>query len=172
MNAPTYKEFRMWAYANAYTTETLAPYVQADNPLKAIERILFHLAGTRFDDEPLPYPKLCQLYQETTGLKAKGTTDTTVAERHLAPDEETAWIESQFRTWAPERITMYYQNAALQWRVDLAPKLAKALEKLTTARTDSKRCQCGCRKKVTGRAKYATSACQRRAHRRKMVNAA
>lgn len=172
MQAPTYNEFRTWAYVNAYTPETLTPYVLADNPLKAAERILVHLAGTRFDDEPLPYPKLCQLYQETTGLKAKGTTDATTAERRLTPDEETAWIECQFRTWAPERITRYYQNAALQWRVDHAPKLAKALEKLTPVRTSTKRCQCGCRKKVTGRAKYATSACQRRAHRRKMVNAA
>jgi hypothetical protein len=66
MNAPTYKEFRAWAYVNTYTPETLAPCVQADNPLKAAERILAHLAGTRFDDEPLPYQKLCQLYHGAT----------------------------------------------------------------------------------------------------------
>jgi hypothetical protein len=60
---PTYREFRTWALAQGYTPETLAPHVQADNPLKTAERILVHLAGTRWDDEPLPYPKLCQLYR-------------------------------------------------------------------------------------------------------------
>jgi hypothetical protein len=163
MQAPTYKELRTWAYVNAYTPETLAPYVQADNPLKAAERILVHLADTRWDDEPLPYPKLCQLYY--------GKVSATIATvSPLTPDEETAWIECQFRTWAPERITRYYQNAALQWKVDHAPKLARALEKLTPLRTSTKRCQCGCRKKVTGRARYATGACQRRAHRQRIAS--
>jgi hypothetical protein len=160
MQATTYQEFRTWAYVNAYTTARLAPYIQSDSPEKAAERILVHLAGTRLDDEPLPYPKLCQLYHGEVA-------STTAAASPLIPDEETAWIECQFRTWAPERITRYYRNAALRWKVDHAPKLAKALEKLTPARTSHKRCQYGCRKKVTGRAKYATAACQRQAHRQR-----
>jgi hypothetical protein len=61
--APTYRAFRAWALAQGYTPETLAPFVQADNPLKTAERLLIHLAGTRWDDEPLPYPKLRQLYR-------------------------------------------------------------------------------------------------------------
>lgn len=153
---PTYKEFREFALSRSFTPETLAPFVQSVRPLQAAERILVHLAGTRFDDEPLPYPKLFQLYQ--------GTTDTTEAVPRLTPDEETAWIEGQFRLgqdgeWTPQRIINYYKNSLLQWRVDNAPRLAKALENLAPARTSTKRCQCGCRKEVQGRAKYATAAC-------------
>jgi hypothetical protein len=161
---PTYRQFREFALQRGMTPQTLAPHIQSDHPEKAAERFLVHLVGTRWDDELLPYPKLCQLYQ--------GTTDTTTAERRLTPDEETAWIEGQFRLgqdgeWTPQRIINYYKNSLLQWRVDQAPKLAKALEKLSPARTSTKRCQCRCRKKVTGRAKFATAACQRRAHRQR-----
>jgi hypothetical protein len=61
--APTYKEFRTFALARGWTPKDLALFVQADNPLKSAARILYHLAGTRWDAEPLPYPKLCQLYR-------------------------------------------------------------------------------------------------------------
>jgi hypothetical protein len=62
MYAPTYLELRLWALENGYTPSTLAPYVESDNPQKTAVRILFHLHGSRWDDEPIPYPKLCQLY--------------------------------------------------------------------------------------------------------------
>ena len=70
---PTYKEFRSFALSKGWTPKDLAPFVQADDPLRTTERILFHLAGTRWDDEPLPYPKLCQLYRgsdATSGRQA------------------------------------------------------------------------------------------------------
>jgi hypothetical protein len=160
MQPPTYRQFREFALRRGLTPQTLALYVQSDHPEKAAERLLIHLAGTRWDDEPLPYPKLCQLYRGEVA-------STTATVSPLTPDEETAWIECQFRTWPPERITRYYRNAALQWKGDHAPKLAKALDKHIAASTSTKRCQCGCMKKVKGRAKYATSACQRRAHRQR-----
>jgi len=58
----TYKEFREFALSRSFTPETLAPFVQSDRPLQAAARIMVHLAGTRFDDEPLPFPMLCQLH--------------------------------------------------------------------------------------------------------------
>jgi hypothetical protein len=61
--APTYKEFRTLALSRGWTPKDLAPFVQADNPLKTAEHLLVHFAGTRWDDEPLPYPKLCELYR-------------------------------------------------------------------------------------------------------------
>jgi hypothetical protein len=60
--APTYKQFRDFALSHGYTGRTLAPHVEADEPIKTATRILVFLAGTRWDDEPLPYPKLCQFY--------------------------------------------------------------------------------------------------------------
>jgi hypothetical protein len=71
---PTYKEFRAWALAHDYTPETLKPHVQAGDPFKTAVRILIHLAGTHWDNEPLPYPKLCALYnaaQEAEPPKAE-----------------------------------------------------------------------------------------------------
>jgi hypothetical protein len=61
---PTYRQFREFALKRGLTPQTLAPYVQSDHPEKAAERLLIHLASTRWDDAPLPYPKLCQLYRE------------------------------------------------------------------------------------------------------------
>jgi hypothetical protein len=98
---------------------TLAPHVEADAPIKTATRILVLLTGTRWDDEPLPYPRLRRLYYGQVAA-------TKAIVSPLTPDEQTVWIECQFRTWAPERIIRYYENAALQWKVDHAPKLAKA----------------------------------------------
>jgi hypothetical protein len=61
--APTYKQFHDFALSHGYTGRTLAPHVEADEPIKTATRILVFLAGTRWDDEPLPYPKLCRLYR-------------------------------------------------------------------------------------------------------------
>jgi hypothetical protein len=66
MHAPTYHEFRTWALSQGYVPETLAPHVEADNPLKTAERVLVHLAGSTFDEQPLPYAKLCALYRGAT----------------------------------------------------------------------------------------------------------
>jgi hypothetical protein len=70
MSAPTYREFRDFALSHGYTGLTLAPDVEADEPVKTATRILVFLAGTRWDDEPLPYPKLCQLYHGVTEAQA------------------------------------------------------------------------------------------------------
>jgi hypothetical protein len=68
----TYKEFRTWALSEGWTGRKLAPYMEADEPLKTATRILVLLAGTHFDDQPLPYPKLCQLYHAVS-LKTMST---------------------------------------------------------------------------------------------------
>jgi hypothetical protein len=62
VQSPTYGQFREFALQQGLTPQTLATYVQSDHPEKTAERLLIHLVGTRWDDEPLPYPKLCQLY--------------------------------------------------------------------------------------------------------------
>jgi hypothetical protein len=70
MEAPTYKEFRQLANLQNWTGKDLAPFVQADEPEKTAERILYHLAGVissrsgfSWDDCPLPYPILCEVYR-------------------------------------------------------------------------------------------------------------
>jgi hypothetical protein len=68
--APTYKQFRDFALSHGYTGRTLAPHVEADEPVKTATRLLVFLAGTRWDDEPLPYPKLCRLYHGATEVQA------------------------------------------------------------------------------------------------------
>jgi hypothetical protein len=45
MTAPTYRAFRQLAISQGWTPKDLAPFVQADEPEKAAERILYHLAG-------------------------------------------------------------------------------------------------------------------------------
>jgi hypothetical protein len=69
---PTYNQFRDFALSHGHTGRTLAPHVEADEPVKTATRILVFLAGTRWDEEPLPYPKLCRLYhgmEETEAIK-------------------------------------------------------------------------------------------------------
>jgi hypothetical protein len=70
MQAPTYKEFRQLATSQGWTPKDLAPFVQADEPEKTAERILYHLAGVvssrsgfSWDECPLPYPILCEVYR-------------------------------------------------------------------------------------------------------------
>src|ERR671924_736773 len=46
--------------------QDLAPFVQADNPEQTAARILYHLAGTHWADEPLPYLELCEVYHQGT----------------------------------------------------------------------------------------------------------
>jgi hypothetical protein len=72
MQAPTYKEFRDFALTHGYTGSTLAPHTKADEPIKTATRIL--LAGTRWDDEPLPYPKLCALYNGVSTITSTHST--------------------------------------------------------------------------------------------------
>jgi hypothetical protein len=69
MSAPTYQDFRQLAISQGWTPKDLAPFVQADEPEKAAERILYHLAGVissrsgfTWDDCLLPYPILCEVY--------------------------------------------------------------------------------------------------------------
>jgi hypothetical protein len=70
MSAPTYQDFRQLAATHGWTPKDLAPFVQADDPERTAERILYHLtgvvssqAGFAWDDCPLPYPILCEVYQ-------------------------------------------------------------------------------------------------------------
>jgi hypothetical protein len=65
--APTYKEF--CTLARGWTPKDLAPFVQADAPEQTAARILYHLDGIQssktgfsWDDYPLPYPILCEVY--------------------------------------------------------------------------------------------------------------
>jgi hypothetical protein len=69
MSAPTYRDFRQLAFTHGWTPKDLAPFVQADEPEKTAERILYRLAGVvssqtgfAWDDCPLPYPILCEVY--------------------------------------------------------------------------------------------------------------
>jgi hypothetical protein len=69
MTAPTYAQFRTLALSQGWTPKDLAPFVQSDNPEATANRILYHLAGVvssptgfSWDDCPLPYPILCEVY--------------------------------------------------------------------------------------------------------------
>jgi hypothetical protein len=53
-----------------WTAKDLAPFTQADDPQATAERILDHLAGVvssrsgfTWDECPLPYPILCDVYR-------------------------------------------------------------------------------------------------------------
>jgi hypothetical protein len=70
VNTPTYQEFRQLAFFQGWTLKDLAPFVQADQPEKTAERILYCLAGVvstqtgfAWDECPLPYPILCEVYR-------------------------------------------------------------------------------------------------------------
>jgi hypothetical protein len=95
MNAPTYQDFRQLATSQGWTPKDLAPFVQADEPEKTAERILYHLAGVvssqtgfAWDECPLPYPILCEVYQH-------GALDRSLIE---APPDATAEPELSART--------------------------------------------------------------------------
>jgi hypothetical protein len=69
MSTPTYLQFRQLATSQGWTPKDLAPFVQADEPERTAERILYHLAGVvssrsgfSWDECPLPYPILCEVY--------------------------------------------------------------------------------------------------------------
>jgi hypothetical protein len=69
MSVPTYQEFCQLALSQGWTPKDLAPFVQADNPERTAERILYYLTGIvsshsgfSWDDCPLPYPILCEVY--------------------------------------------------------------------------------------------------------------
>jgi hypothetical protein len=69
LSAPTDQEFRQLAMSEGWTSKDLAAFVQADDPERTAERILYHLAGVvasqsgfAWDDCPLPYPILCEVY--------------------------------------------------------------------------------------------------------------
>jgi hypothetical protein len=86
MSAPTYQEFRRLALTHGWTPKDLAPFVQADQPEKTAERILYHLAGVvssrtgfAWDDCPLPCPILRAVYE-------RGALDRSLIE---APENET-----------------------------------------------------------------------------------
>jgi hypothetical protein len=73
VQTPTYKQFRTFALSQGWTPKDLAPFTQADQPEKAAERILYHLDGVvssqtdfSWDDCPLPYPILCEVYERRT----------------------------------------------------------------------------------------------------------
>jgi hypothetical protein len=70
MSTPTYLQFRQLATSQGWTPKDLASFVQADEPEKTAERILYRLAGVvssktgfAWDDCPLPYPILCEVYR-------------------------------------------------------------------------------------------------------------
>jgi hypothetical protein len=73
MSTPTYQEFRQLAQSHGWTPKDLAPLVQADDSEKTAERILYDLAGVvssrsgfSWDECPLPYPILCEVYRRGT----------------------------------------------------------------------------------------------------------
>jgi hypothetical protein len=109
---PTYREFREFALSKGLTPETLAPYVQSDSPEKAAERILVYLAGTRWDDKPLPYPRLCQLYHSDyptdkpeTSVRAPCILNQTLPlEVPDAPPLHRAWLDLFDAGWTLEKI--------------------------------------------------------------------
>jgi hypothetical protein len=235
MQAPTYKEFRTWAYVNAYTPETLAPYVQADNPLKAAERVLVHLADTRWDSVPLPYPKLCQLYHGESSSETREPS--TLAPRPFnqiprtevldVPPLHRAWLnlwdagwsvekiattwnqppdsveailddlsqqplppehvtlslprnraecdkrhqllrELAERGWSQEsllRITGCYTTEVLSSIIGKPSSKASAPRKSRAKLSPSRRCICGCKKRLKGRQRYASDACRKKVTR-------
>jgi hypothetical protein len=86
MSTPTYLQFRQLATSHGWTPKDLAPFVQADEPEKTAERILYRLAGVvssqtgfAWDDCPLPYPILCEVYR-------RGALDRSLIE--VPPDTE------------------------------------------------------------------------------------
>jgi hypothetical protein len=97
MEAPTYKEFRDFALTHGYTGRALAPYVEADEPIKTATRILVFLAGTRWDNEPLPYPKLCELYhgnKETASPTHSPRTHVELADALVSGRKDRPWLKS------------------------------------------------------------------------------
>jgi hypothetical protein len=90
-STPTYKEFRALVEAKQWSVAWLAQRCKANEPTKTVERILYHLAGTSWDEEPLPYPSLCKLYWEAMG---EGTPEQVAASlplmdtRYLLPMHE------------------------------------------------------------------------------------
>jgi hypothetical protein len=85
MSAPTYQEFRQLAISQGRTPKDLAPFVQADQPERTAERILYHLAGVvsshsgfSWDECLLPYPILCEVYQR--GALGRSLIETPVEE--------------------------------------------------------------------------------------------
>jgi hypothetical protein len=84
---PTYRAFREWVLNDGCTAEELASAIEADDPFATAERILVHLANTHWDDEPLPYPKLCRLYDKAHRTPdPDDTPDTPVQTPPLGPD--------------------------------------------------------------------------------------
>jgi hypothetical protein len=87
MTEPTYLEFRQLALSQGWTPKDIAPFVQADNPEGTVERILYHLAGVvssrtgfAWDDCPLPYPILCEVYHR--GALNRSLIETPVEQTH------------------------------------------------------------------------------------------
>jgi hypothetical protein len=184
---PTYKEFKEWALAHDHTPATLAPYITDGNPLKRAVGLLFGLAGTHWDAEPLYIPALCDLYHGITKDETPEPSEdhaVTIGDfRALA--HERGWSEAYLveqckreidnprevireilsgKGLTKPRFTNYDQperlvdicNTALVWKPLL--RLYNEREPL---------CKCGCKQPLLGRQQYATSACQRRDHRRR-----
>jgi hypothetical protein len=127
MEAPTYQEFRAWALSNGYTGRTLAPYVEADEPIKTATRILVFLAGTRWDHEPLPYLKLCRLYHGVSESKPQALEPyppLTVADFRGTdiPRSHAVWMALWDAGWSCEKI-------ATTWDQPLE-SVVEALDKL------------------------------------------
>jgi hypothetical protein len=105
MQSPTYLEFRQLALSQGWTSKDLAPFVQADQPEKTAERILYHLAGVvstrsgfRWDDCPLPYPILCEVY-------TRGALDRSLIEMPLEPPAEPDPLYTRTCSWCAHPLT-------------------------------------------------------------------
>jgi hypothetical protein len=117
VQAPTYQEFRTWALSQGYTGRTLSPHVEADEPIKTATRILVFLTGTHWDDEPLPYPKLCQLYHGSREVQGKALLSPypplTAADSPVAdiPREHRVWMALWDAGWSFEKIAATWNQS-------------------------------------------------------------
>jgi hypothetical protein len=69
---PTYRQFRELALQRQWSVTWLAQRCKANDPTATVERVLTRLTGARFDDKPLPYPGLCEVYWQAKGTAAQG----------------------------------------------------------------------------------------------------
>jgi hypothetical protein len=148
--APTYREFRDFALSHGYTGRTLAPHVEADEPVKTATRILVFLTGTSWDNEPLPYPKLCALYHGAGVPQQRETPapypHVTVANLPHVNPEHRSWLALWESGWSVQKIadawssdqkplTADHVQAALD-EVSLAPYSAPSTQALFQRKVD------------------------------------
>jgi hypothetical protein len=91
---------------------TARPGGRTGHPENTGKRLLVQLAGTLWDDEPLPYAKLCQLYHgdystekpETSVRAPRIFNQTPPLEVPDAPPLHRAWLRLFDAGWSAEKI--------------------------------------------------------------------